>query len=229
MIDWQQYYDEALAFAEDHGTKALGALLAFLATSSWALFRAWRSWRNRSDLNVFHLAQNGFRLRPTGPDGAMQPWLVLDVVFEDLLSEIVSHPMPRRLIHKAARHTTVHQPFLKFDKEDRWYVLNIVRLAIAETCATATLAKMSTVARVDEVEAVFALTFERYPDMRQGKIRCMLAPKSLLDDDKALYRDDIRFDSPSHADRLTTLRKMQDDHLSGAPDYCMTVRLNVLV
>jgi hypothetical protein len=230
MSDWQQFYEDAITFARDHGTKALSALVVFLATSSWALFRAWRSWRSRSDLDVFHLSQNGFRLKPSGPDGAMESWLILDVIFEDLLSEIVSHPMPRRLIRNAAKHTTLHQPFLKFEPDDRWYVLNIIRLAIAETCATATIAKMSTQAKVDEIECVFALTYERYPCMRQGKIRCMLAPKSLLDDDKVLYRDDIRFESPSHSDRLTTLRKMQDDYLSGSEsEYCMTVRLNVPV
>lgn len=230
MNDWQHFYNDAIALAREHGTKALSALAVFIATSSWALFRAWRSWRSRSDLDVFHLSQNGFRMKPTGPDGAMEPWLILDVVFEDLLSEIVSHPMPRRLIRSAAKHTTLHQPFLKFAPDDRWYVLNIIRLAIAETCATATIAKMSQQAQVDEIECVFALTYERYEGMRQGKIRCMIAPKSLLSDDKAFYRDDIRFESPSHSDRLTTLRKMQDDYLSGdQSEYCMTVRLNVLV
>src|SRR4051812_38452051 len=105
MNDWQLFYDDAIALLRDHGTKALSALVVFFATSSWALFRAWRSWRSRSDLNVFHLSQNGFRLKPSGPDGAMEPWLILDVIFEDLLTELVSHPMPRRLIHSAARHT----------------------------------------------------------------------------------------------------------------------------
>ncbi|MCE9605106.1 MAG: hypothetical protein K8U03_09430 [Planctomycetia bacterium] len=218
-----------MAFAREHGLKALSAFVVFIATSGWGLFWAWRSWRSRSDLDVFHLSQNGFRNRPTGPDGSPEPWLILDVIFEDLLTEIVSHPMPRRLIRAAAKQTTESRPFLKFDEADRWYVLNIIRLAIAETCAVSTLAKMSTQSRVDEIECLFALTYERYPGMRQGKIRAMLVPKALLDDDKALYRDNIRFESDTHVHRVTTLRKMQDDYRSGKPEYCMDVRLNVLV
>lgn len=229
MNDWHALYTDVIALARDHGLKALSAAAAFLATSGWALFWAWRSWRSRSDFNVFHLSQNGFRMKPTGPDGAPEPWLVLDVIFEDLLDEVVSHSMPRRLIRKAAKQTTEHCPFLKFAEADRWYVLNIVRLAIAEICAPATIAKMSPQARVDEIECIFALTFERYTGMRQGKIRVMLVPRSMLDDDKALYRENIRYDSESHIHRITTLRKMQDDYRCGKPEFCMDVRLNVQV
>jgi len=229
MGDWQVFYHDAIEFARDHGVKAVFTFALFLLTSGWALFRAWRSWRGHHDLDVFHLSQNGFRLKPTGPDGAMEPWLMLDVIFENALDEVVSHPMPRRLIRKAAKQTTLHQPFLKFEPEDRWYVLNLIRLAIAETCAPATIAKMSTQARVDEVDCLFALTYERYPGMRQGKIRAMLIPRELLDDDKALYRENIRFEAKSHSDRITTLRKMQDDYRSGTPEFCMDVRVNVLV
>lgn len=229
MENWQAFYDDALAFARDHGLKALSALIVFVATSSWALFRAWSTWRGRRDYNVFHLSQNGFRLKPTGPDGAMEPWLLLDVIFENPLDEIVTHPMPRRLIRAAAKETTEAKPFLKFAEADRWYVLNIIRLAIAEVCAPATLAKMSPRGNVDEIDCIFALTFERYSGMRQGKIRAMLIPRAILEDDKALYRENIRFEAPSHADRITTLRKMQDDYRSGTPEYCMTVRVNVIV
>jgi len=34
--------------------------------------------------------------------------------------------------------------------------------------------------------------------------RAMLIPRAILEDDKALYRENIRFEAPSHADRIRT-------------------------
>lgn len=229
MGAWQEILEKVVRFASEHWVKALSAGTAMAATSLWGFYWARRSWLRRHDLNVLHFSLNTFQSRPTGPEGAAEPWLILDVLQEDELAEVVTHPVPRRLIKQAARKTTVTQPFLWLAETDRWYVLNILRLAIAETCRTATLAKLSAQAKVDEVPCVFAATFERYSGMRQAKLRVMIVPRTLLEDPQALHRANIRFESETHRHRLTTLRRMQEDFRSGAPKYCMDVRLSVRV
>lgn len=135
--------------------------------------------------------------------------------------------MPRRLIRRAAKKTTESQPFLVFPSHDRWYVLNLIRLAIAEPFRIGTAAKLVPETKVAEVECVFALTYERYKGMRQGKIRVMLIPRAVLDDPSSFDRP-LRLEAESHRDRITTLKAMQRDWLKGKDaQFCMNVRLNV--
>ncbi|HJT35681.1 MAG TPA: hypothetical protein VJ783_26875, partial [Pirellulales bacterium] len=219
--------DRATELVHDHWLKvaAWGAALAF--SSLWAFFWAWRSWRNRQDMDVIHVSQNTIVSRPTGDKGAEELWLILDVHFEDPLEQVISHPMPRQLIRRAAKRTTENQPFLVFSNRDRWYILNLIRLAIAEPFRVGTAAKMIRDANVAEVECVFALTYERYKGMRQGKIRVMLIPRAVLDDPKSLDRP-LRLEAESHRDRITTLKAMQRDWLKAKESqFCMNVRLNV--
>lgn len=155
---------------------------------------------------------------------------MLDVLAEDQLKDEVSHPIARQIIRRAAGKTTIDQPFLLFPEVDCWYVLNNIRLAIAEFCRAGAVAKMAPAARVQTIDCVFALTFERYLGIKQGKIRVMIVPKSLLEDPLA-FSGDIRFESPSHIDRISTLQKMQKDYLQGKGGgkwkYCMDVRLSI--
>jgi hypothetical protein len=208
--------------------KAAVGLLATLGTSALGWFLAWRAWRKRQDLGVIHFSQNTLEERPTGPDGQMERWLILDVYSENPLEEEISHYAPRRLIQKAAKRTTVQQPFLHFPKEDRWYVLNLIRLAIAEPFRTGTAAKLVEGAKVVPVECIFAVTFERYATMRQGKIRVMIVKRSDLDNPKA-FDEPLRLESTFHRDRITTLRRMQTDYAKGEAnwEYCLNVRINV--
>lgn len=227
MLGWESLVDRATELAHDHWVKMVGWGAALACSSLWAFFCAWRSWRTRQDMDVIHLSQNTIASRPTGANGAEEAWLILDVHFEDPLEQVISHPMPRRLIRRAARKTTEAQPFLAFPSQDRWYVLNLVRLAIAEPFKVGTASKMVPEAKVAEVECVFALTFERYKGMRQGKVRVMLIPRALLDDPAFLDRP-LRLEAESHRDRITTLKAMQRDWLRGKESqFCMNVRLNV--
>ena len=162
MVDWERIQQWLIDFFQDHWFKAASALAAMIGTSLWAFFWAWRSWRIRSDLDVLHISLNTIQPRPSGSEGQIEPWLILDVIYENPLHEVVTHPMPRRLIKHAARQTTESQPFLRFDETDRWYVLNIVRLAIAETCAVATIAKLAPRAQVDRA---FRLCCGRAPEV----------------------------------------------------------------
>jgi len=228
-MDWQELIQKVIQFAQDHWIKAVGALVLTFLSGTWAFFWAWRKWRSHHDTDVLHVSQNTIEMRPTGPEGGMEAWLVLDVHSENQLSNDITHPIPCRLIKQAAGRTTEEQPFLRFDKEDRWHVLNIVRLALAEPFKIGTAAKMLPEAKVGVVEAIFAMTYERYATMRQGKIRVMIVPKSMMEDRGALERE-FRFSSPQHSDRVITLRKMQADYLKGKDsEFCMDVRLNILL
>lgn len=229
MADWQNLIGRVAELAQDHWARALGWAAAFLFSTVWASLLAWRSWRNRQDMDVIHISQNTIARRPTGPKGEHESWLVLDVHFEDPLEHVISHPIPRRLIRRAAKKTTEQQPFLLFPADDRWYVLNLVRLAIAEPFKVGAAAKMIPGARVEEVECVFAITFERYPGMRQGKIRVMLVPKTLLEKADS-FTGPLRLEADSHRDRVKTLKAMQADYAKGADSqFCMDVRLSVVI
>lgn len=227
MLDWQSIIHRATELAHDHWLKVAGWAAALAFSTLWALFWAWRSWRIRQDMDVIHVSQNTIVSRPSGANGAQELWLILDVHFEDPIEQIVSHPMPRRLIRRAAKKTTESQPFLVFPSHDRWYVLNLIRLAIAEPFRIGTAAKLVPETKVAEVECVFALTYERYKGMRQGKIRVMLIPRAVLDDPSSFDRP-LRLEAESHRDRITTLKAMQRDWLKGKDaQFCMNVRLNV--
>ena len=229
MQGWQTILERTSELAQDHWLKLAGWIAAIAFSSLWAFFWAWRSWRTRQDMDVIHVSQNTIVPRKTGPTGEEELWLILDVHFEDPLEQVVSHPIPRRLIRRAAKKTTENQPFLVFPPDDRWYVLNLIRLAIAEPFKFGTAAKMVAGANVAEVECVFALTFERYKGIRQGKLRVMLIPRAILDDRTAFDRP-MRFEAESHRDRITTLKAMQRDWLKGKDSqYCMNVRLNLLI
>lgn len=227
-MDANQLIDFLTEFVGDHWLKPLVAFALTLATSAVGSFLAWRAWRKRQDLNVIHFSQNSIEERPTGPNGAMERWLVLDVYSENPLDQEITHYMPRRLIQKAAKRTTVEQPFLNFAKDDRWYVLNIIRLAIAEPFRVGTAAKMAPGAKVATVDCIFAVTYERYPNMRQGKIRVMIIRRADLEKQN-VYDDSLRVESPSHRDRITTLKLMQQDYLRGEQnwEYCLNVRINI--
>lgn len=207
-MDWQSIVDRATELTHDHWLKVAGWGAALCFSTLWAFFWAWRSWRTRQDMDVIHVSQNTIVSRPSGANSAQELWLILDVHFEDPMEQVISHPMPRRLIRRAAKRTTESQPFLLFPSNDRWYVLNLIRLAIAEPFRIGTAAKLVPEAKVAEVECVFALTYERYKRMRQGKIRVMLIPRALLDDPSSFDRP-LRLEAESHRDRITTLKAMQ--------------------
>jgi hypothetical protein len=227
-MDVNQLIRMLVEFVQEHWLKALGALALTVASSLFGAFWAWRSWRTREDMDVIHYSQNTIETRPTGPDGSAERWLILDVYAENPLHEEISHPVPRRLIQRAAAKTTPKQPFLLLPKHDRWYVLNLIRLAIAEQFRLGTAAKFATSAKVEVVECVFALTFERYANMPQGKIRVMIAKQKDMENPDA-FAGNFRFESATHSDRITTLQCMQEDYRSGRENwkYCETVRVNI--
>ena len=230
MIDTLQWLADNLpALIQEHWLKVVGALALTLLTSCWGIVKAWRAWSSRNDYDIMHISQNTFEERPTGNNDALEQWLILDVHSENQLCDDIEHPIPRWLIKRAAKKTTEDNVLLAFSEKDRWYVLNTVRMKIAEQFLQGTAAKLTKQATVEVVECVFALTYERYPDMRSGKIRVMIVKKDVLEDE-TFFDQDFRFESVSHCDRITTLRAMQKDFLRGdLAKHCMTVRMNIQI
>ena len=223
----QEFAERIPEMVQEHWLKVLGALAVTLLTSLWGIASAWRRWRSRHDEGLLHISQNTIKNKPTGKDGANQRWLILDVHTENKLTADIENPIARWYIKQACKHTTATQPFLLFPENERWYVLDAIRMKIAEQFVHGTAAKMSEKAEVDEVECVFAVTYERYPGMRRGKLRVMLIRKDVLEDPHA-FDGEFRFESKSHADRLITLCAMQEDYLKGEKSlYCMDVRINI--
>ena len=62
---------------------------------------------------------------------------------ERVVVALTGGPEGEALIRRAARRTTEKWPFLAFPVADRWYVLNLIRLAIAEPFKVGTAAKMA--------------------------------------------------------------------------------------
>ena len=218
----------------EHGVKVIATLVVSFASSVWGWIWARRKWKSRQDTGVIHYSQNSFVDCWYGPEKKLvSRSLVLDVYSENQLKDDVSHPVARKLIRRAAGKTTADQPFLVFPDDDRWYILNIIRLSIAEQFRVGTAAKLASRASVEGVECVFALTYERYEGMKQGKIRVMIVRRDVLENKRFFDEAPVTFESPSHADRLKTLRKMQEDYREGKDGgkwkYCLTVRLNIQV
>ncbi len=227
-MDWTEILNETVEFFREHGVKFFLTILLGLVSSTCTFFFARKKWRARQDMDIIHYSQNTFVTRNTGTEGENEHWLILDVHGENTLEEDFPHPMARRLLRKAAKKTTEKQPFLDFDPDDRWYILNLVRLAIAEPFKYGTVAKLSQTAKFEAIDCIFAITYERYPGMRQGKMRVMIVRQSDLREKRA-YVEGLRVESPAHKDRIKTLQLMTEDFLRGEGhwDYCMSVRLNV--
>ncbi len=221
----QEIYGKMREFVHEHWIKAMMWLIATFISSLWTWVWARRKWRSRHDLDIIHFAQNTFETRN---DAGGKKWLILDVLREGPLKSVIAHPVPRKLIKDAAKLTTETQPFLIFDAADRFYVLNLVLVEIAEMFKTGTGKKLFDPALVVTVDCVFALTYERYPKMRQGKLRVMVVKRSDLDCLPAI--GDLSFESPTHCDRMRTLAMMREDCAAGMDQakHCMAVRLNIV-
>jgi len=228
MFELSEVFWRLMEAAGEHWPKALAWLACLAGTTFWGFFWARRRWKSRHDLGVIHVSQNVIAQRPTGSESAMEPWLVLDVWQECPLEEMIPDSIPRGIIQKAAKKTTADKPLLLFPEVDRWHVLNMVRNAIAEKFLLGAALKMTKAGKYEEVDCVFALTYERYPNMKQGKIRVMMIERTTLMGDR--LDTVLRTESDSHIDRIATLKMMRDDYAKGdKARHCMYVRITVPV
>ena len=95
-------------------------------------FKNRRQWFLRESYQIIHASLNTIISKSTA--GEDQPFLTLDTIFEEPAEKIIPNPYAVKLIQSAASKTTPEDPFIYIKNEDdRWLVLNQLRLAIAET------------------------------------------------------------------------------------------------
>jgi len=223
----------------DHWAKVVFLLIGAGLSLAWKYFWDRRQWRKRQGVETLHLSINSIQVRDSQvtrsndqgvevTESIKQPWLFLDCIYEDNLSNRVSNRYVRQLIRRAVSRTTAQQPFLHFGEsaDDHWYVMNMLRMSIAEIKGGDSLEKLGDSSRfhVIDVQCVFAATYERWPGMRQGKIRLMLARESDITQDR--FRQTFQFEDPHHIERPKTLTRMSEDY-NGDQKYTMMVRIPI--
>ena len=222
-----------------HWVKILFLLIGAALSLVWKYYWDRRLWKKRQGVETLHLSSNTIQYRKTEEtrtteDGETEteqitlPWLFLDCIFEDNLANKVSNRYVRQLIRRAISKTTIEQPFMHFGDtdDDHWFVMNMLRMGIAEIKGGDSLEKLSgtALAPVRDVRCVFAVTYERWVGMRQGKIRIMLARESDVVEDK--FSQDFQFQDPHHVDRPKTMIQMTLDY-NDAQKYTMMLRIPI--
>ena len=84
------------------------------------------------------------------------------------------------LLHALARKTTKEKPFIRLkNKDDRDYLHRAVKNTLSELCAEAFIA--ATMGKpITRAKYLFAITCERYPEMRTIKLRVLVIEENLL-------------------------------------------------
>lgn len=128
---------------------------------------------------------------------------------DDICQILLGNSHGRRKVLKAARKTTVGEPFLHLSEDDAWVVLNAILNEISEQFSIGFLA-MSAGVPVKSTTYVFGITCEKNSDVRTNKIRVMIIEKSLLEEIDEFT--EFEFEFPSHSVRLETLKIMKEIH-----------------
>lgn len=152
--------------------KQNGAGLALVLT--WVGFGlAW--WRRRSQWQRKEfLGQVNFSLNLFGDTLAMRTLLEVDT------AEVWPNAHGVSLLHAAAARTTVEAPFIRLSAaEDRDYLHRAIKNALSELCPHAFIAQ-ALGERVRTGVFLFAVTCERYPEIRTIKLRVLLVEQGAL-------------------------------------------------
>ena len=152
----------------------IGSAMALVLT--WVgIAIAWRRGRVQWFRKEF-ITQVNFSLNLFRETLAMRT--LLEVATEDVWPN--SHGV--KLLHTAARRTSVGDPFIRLaDRADRDYLHRAVKNALSELCPDTFIAT-ALGAKVQTGTFLFAVTCERYPEMRTIKLRVLLVEEGTLRD-----------------------------------------------
>jgi len=174
---------------------AITSLAAFLFGRYYGRYKAQREWASKEFFGRVIVSLNIFA------DGALKIRTVLE---RSLESVFLNHIATEKVL-AAAKLCTKAEPILKIPKEDRWYLLNFVLNAVAETFAMGQV-KQDAGVPVAKVKYALFLTCEVVGDERIRKIRAMLLRRDLLE--AFPYPDTIPIlENHWHEDRILTLRQ----------------------
>ena len=190
----------------------------------WLRRRHYAKWQKKVFEHRIHFGTNTIQVT----QGANPEWrLVFDSLFEDVLSDVIDDPIARDLIEASIKRTTEKDPFLAFHPNDRWYVMGAIKTAIAECFQAGTLAKLAGLPH-RSVDCIFAITFERYPEMRSRKLRVIMVRSAMFTEEKTdLDRTDIKCERKHQSCRIDTLRDMRDDWRAGKRVFTESIRINI--
>ncbi len=194
----------------DSSAKELIVLLFVSAVTGFALFvRQWLEWRraafeSRINISLNTIADEVLRIR---------------TLHEDDVKDVVLSPYARRLLKKAAKKTTLDNPFLSFaNQNDAWMVYN----GIVNTISGLYAAEMLSAAvhgKTKEEQFFVAITWERDAGTQIQKLRVIVVQLSVL---RALFGSGrvIRSEVPNQASRIVTLSDMYRQYVRGEwPDH----------
>lgn len=188
MIDLLEYVRdnwEPLALA----VSLIVALIAYLKTrATWKS----RNFMSRVNLSLNYVEDNKLKIRTLRED--------------DIGRILLGNKHGKRLLLRAARKTTVGEPFLSLPQPDAWVVLNAILNELSEQFADGFLARSMGLS-TRSATYVFGVTCEKDRDVRINKIRVMIIKRSLLERIDDL--EEVEFESPLHHIRLETLRLMK--------------------
>ena len=175
------------------------ATLCLLLLTSWKARSVWnaRDFMTRVNFSLNYVEGNKLRIRT-----------LRETEIDRIL---LSNRHGRRVVLRAARRTTVEEPFLRLPKADSWIVLNSVLNELSEEFAEGFLAA-SMGMPTKAATFVFAITCEKHRDVRMNKIRVMVVEKSLLLEIDQLSQ--VAFERDSHHVRYQTLKTMRDLYLA---------------
>ncbi|MDJ0790011.1 MAG: hypothetical protein QNK05_24710 [Myxococcota bacterium] len=145
--------------------------------------------------------------------------LLLRTLLEQSATEVWINDYGVGRVLKAARQTTVAQPFLRIpDARDRDVVMVAVLNVLSERFSDAFVARVLGIPAKTET-FLYGLTWERYGEMKTQKLRVMVIKRSDLE---SMFDDpdpsEIAVAEASHRPRIDTLRQMYELWTSQDPD-----------
>ena len=138
--------------------------------------------------------------------------LLLRTLLEDSAAQVWINDYGVGRVLKAARRTTVEDPFLQIaESRDRDLVMIAVLNVLSERFSDAFMAQVLGIPAKTEA-FLFGLTWERYGEMKSQKLRVMVIKRSDLQRlfDNRIDSREISVAEASHRPRINTLQRMYD-------------------
>jgi len=189
-------------------------VLSFVVGRYWGRYQAWRQWQSKRFLGRINVSLNSLM------DGVLK----IRTIFERSLEEVFQNPIAIEKVRAASGRTTVADPLLPIDKEDRWYLLNFVLNAVAERFSSE-LVRYDAGQPLKPVTYMLFLTCEVVGPDRLHKVRAMMIRKEHLENFP--HRDTMpRLEREWHADRIVTLRRAAEVYQK-EPDNFLALEIYV--
>jgi hypothetical protein len=190
LLDFFNDYTRLLVLALSYlGSACLGALFVF-----WRSRRARKAFAHKSFPNHVNFSLNYF-------DG---PTLVMRTLMETTADQVWLNPHVVKLIARAARKATVEDPILRLNDRDAMEFLNRAVVNTLSPRFADVFVARSLGRGVSTAPYVFAITFEKFKDIRTRKLRVLI----IREDELTRLACPLEQIETSLRDRQITLTKM---------------------